>query len=103
MTRYERIAQRAIQERYGNHKEPVTLFNIACDADEAARSAGKKRELHASLYDYVQHIPSGWRCAWLGTDKPNSDKLFMAIPPGWHSGDTRSQSLLLGGGRLVEK
>ena len=100
MTRYGRIAARALKERLAEKSEPVMLFSVSCMADEAARKAGKRRDLHESLEDYIKLLPEGWRADWLAVSG-GGDSLLYAIPPGWEPGMSRSKSLLLGGGPLI--
>ena len=70
-------------------------------ADAAARAAGKKRDLHESLYGYDNMVPSGWRQRWLTAAGGSGDGMLMVVPPGWQEGQTRSQELILGRGPLV--
>ena len=100
MTRYEKAAQASLRARLQSTKDPIMLWTVSCWADEAARAAGKKTELYASLYDYSNILPSGWRTRWLQTG--GDSRMMHACPPGWASGSSNSNSLLLGRGRLTE-
>lgn len=100
MTRYQRIARRAIAARLADLREPVLFFTLSTWADEAARQAGKRRDLWPSLYDYERILPQGWRTAWLRC-RGGTDSLLFAVPRDWAPGVTQSNSLLLGAGTLV--
>lgn len=99
MTRYQRIATRALALELKHRKEPVTLFAVSCMADRAAHLMGKKNELFSSLHDYGSLLPPGWRQDWL-TAGSGSDRVLFCTPPGWKVGSTDSSNLLLGAGRL---
>lgn len=60
----ERQARNAVKQFLSETKLPTSLFNVSCEADSAARQAGRKTELFPSLFDYEQIIPSGFRCFW---------------------------------------
>ena len=102
MTKYEKAAQRAVANMLAGISKPVTLWSVSCNADEAARRAGKVRDLYESLYDYEWLVPAGFTMRWLTARPPMGDSLYMVCPPGWEPGSTSSQSLLLGNGPLVE-
>jgi hypothetical protein len=103
MTKYEKAAKKALSRELSARKDPLPLFDVSCIADEAARNAGKKRDLFGSLWDYPDLLPGGWSTRWLSTsDSPTADSMAYAVPPNWTSGSTNSQSLVLGGGKLQE-
>jgi len=101
MTRYEKIAAKAVAADLAGRTEPVQLFGVSCVADRAARDAGKKRDLYNSLYSYPDLLPPGWRTQWLTAQGGSGDRLLFAVPPDWQPGTSLSRSLLLGGGSLV--
>ena len=98
MTRYEKVAKRAIEVYLADKTEPVTLFSVSCVADEAAGDAGKVQELYGSLFSYEDLLPSEWRPRWLSAEGC-SDSLLYAVPMTWKPG-TPAKSLLLGDGAL---
>lgn len=102
MTRYQKIAAAHVKaELEARGRKPMVLFDVTCVADMAAREAGKKRDLFESLYDYTVLLPADWTTAWLSTsDSPTADSMVYVVPVDWKSGDTSSESLLLGGGAL---
>ncbi len=101
MTRYERVAQAAIYKELRDREDPVTLWTVSCWAESAAQEAGKKRELYPSLYDYAGLLPITWMTAWLkSSDSPLADSMLYVVPRPWQSGESDSNSLLLGGGKL---
>jgi hypothetical protein len=67
MTKYQRTAAKAIQEylEENSSKKTVSLYSLSAVADNAAFSAGKKRELFNSLYDYEKLLPKGTKVAWV--------------------------------------
>lgn len=99
MTKYQKIAANAVSAYLYGRREPVLLFDLSCTADSAAYKAGKVKELFPSLFDYVDLLPPDWRCAWLTT---GGDRMYYAVPMSWLSGESDSQSLLLGFGKLTE-
>lgn len=65
LTRFEKIAARAVAARLKNTKEPtLTLFQVSYTADAAAREAGKKRDLYECLDRYARLLPPGTRTGW---------------------------------------
>lgn len=96
---YENKAKEALRDLLSEREDPITLWSVSCMADEAAREAGLRRDLHDSLYDYEALLPEGWGTAWLRTAL-GSDSMLYATPPGWEPGSSRSENLLLGGGNL---
>lgn len=65
MTRYERIAKRAVAQRLQQCTETcIPLFQLSYVADEAARQAGKVRDLYESLYTYQRLLPKGAQVGW---------------------------------------
>lgn len=100
MTRYEKIATKALKNRLESETAPVMLWSLACIADEACRAAGKRRDLYDSLYRYEDLLPPGWRPEWITAHGGTGDSLLMAVPPGWVPGRDNSKSLLLGVGKL---
>jgi hypothetical protein len=102
MTRYQRIAKKAIAVLLARQTEPVLLFHVSCWADEAARQRGKVRDLYDSLWDYEHLLPEDWTVKMLKTERPLSDALAMAVPRSWKPGVSQSTSLLLGSGSLIE-
>lgn len=101
MIRYRRIAERQLAIRMAGLKEPIKLYTVSCWADQAAREAGKVRDLYDSLWDYEQLLPDDWSVRMLQT-RPGGDSLAMACPPGWKPGDSKSNELLSGVGALIE-
>jgi len=101
MTKHEKIARKAIENRLSEQTEPMSLWALSCVADQAVIAAGRKSDLFGSLYPYADLLPSGWHTIWLKAQGGSGDSLLMAVPPRWRPGSTTSQSLLLGGGRLV--
>lgn len=84
-------------------KKPRSLLAISVKADEFVKAFDKRRkhDYSESLYDYQTFLPEGWTGRWLKA-KDGSDALYMITPPDWKEGDSLSDSLLLGGGTLVE-
>lgn len=102
MTRYQKIAAKAVKYYVeSDDSEPKVMFDVACVADQAAYQRGKKTEMFGSLWDYVSLLPPGWRVRWLSAEG-GSDSMAYAVHDKWSSGNSRSQTLVLGGGRLVE-
>ena len=101
MTHYEKIAARAVAaylEAFALKGRPATLFSVSSVADSAARAAGKKRDLHDSLWSYTRVLPAGWSARMLTISGETS--LAHACPPNW--AESMSENLLLGPGRLRE-
>ncbi|MFA5311683.1 MAG: hypothetical protein WC375_00025 [Methanomassiliicoccales archaeon] len=101
MTRYEKIAKRAILQHLASKQEPVTLWSVSCIADSAVRNVGKKRELYKSLYDYQSLLPNQWTSKWLTAQGGTGDSMLMVTPPNWNEGKSQSNQLLLGQGTLI--
>ena len=101
MTRYVREARKAVAARLPDTAEPCSLWEISCVADAAARKMGRRSDLYASLYDYADLLPSGWRTQWLTARGGSGDSMLMVVHSNWTPGQTRSRSLLLGAGVLV--
>jgi len=100
MTRYERIGAKAIASALAHTVAPVLFFRLACVADVAARAAGKRRDLHESLYNYEPLLPASHCTRWLTPGGGNSDSLLMVVRKDWKPGTDKSTSLLLGPGIL---
>ncbi|MEW5935366.1 MAG: hypothetical protein AB1816_17450 [Bacillota bacterium] len=66
MTKYERVARRAVEEylRANRDRAVFSLYDLSVVADEAARAAGKKRDLFPSLSDYEAVLPRGANVYW---------------------------------------
>jgi len=103
MTRYELFAKAAVAAALAGRTAPMTLFDLSCAADAAARRKGKRkrRELYSSLYDYEALVPDGWRTRWLTASGGTGDSMLMVVPAAWQPGSTPSNQLLLGAGPLV--
>lgn len=87
MTKYEKIAQKAIAARLATSTPPVMLFTISNWADSAAQAAGKKYELYPSLHDYVVLLPANWAARWLkGKGNQRNDDVFLCAVPNNFSG-----------------
>jgi len=87
VTRYQRLAKKAIAARLQGEKEPVLLFTLSVVADQAARQAGKKRDLYGTLYDYEGLLPADWSPKWLTTPESSAGSGFlMAVPVDWRPG-----------------
>lgn len=66
MTKYEKAARRAVEDylRANRDKPVLSLYDLSVVADEAARAAGKKRDLFPSLSDYEAVLPPGAKVYW---------------------------------------
>ena len=100
MTKHERAAKSGVAAYLLGRRDPVLLFDVCVQADQTATQSGKKTELYPSLYDYSDLLPSGWHTQWLQVRR-GGDSLLYAVPPGWQPGQSKSNSLLLGGGTLI--
>jgi hypothetical protein len=83
--RHSEIAKRHVEKFLDGREEPISLFRVSCIADQAARGAGRKKDLFQSLWDYVEILPEGWHVRWLSWDGGTSREA-NCIPPGWQPG-----------------
>jgi len=103
MTRFQEAAQKSLAEEIGD--VPIPLYTVSVMADEAARAAGKKRDLFNTLAEYEQVLPEGWRVERLHVEEGSGEELLHAVPPDWLEEEGHTGQRLLGPGilRVVRK
>jgi hypothetical protein len=88
MTRYQRIAKRALAKDLQGKTEPVLFATVSCWVDDAVKKRGKKRDLYESIFDYEWLLPKDWICRWLRpTSSPEGTGFYMACPRSWVATD----------------
>lgn len=89
MTRYQRLAKKAIAKHLQGKTEPILLFTLSVIADRAALQAGKKRDLYDSLYDYEWLLPANeWKPKWLTARNSTGGGFLMAVRNDWKPDDS---------------